>query len=221
MISQNYLEFSDYQRGGTATQVKMPTTVSFKALKDSIKNPEFVLTDFAKMESPPTVNLAFQALDYFVERNKRFPRPWNTEDAESIVTLTRQLASEQLGEDQAVDISMKLVRIFAYVCGGKLCPMNGFIGGVVAQEVMKACSGKFNPIYQWLFFDAIECLPHKFNDDGTFAEKIDESDYQPLNTRYDGQVAVLGRRFQDTLGNLKYFIVGAGAIGKSVHSLSK
>jgi ubiquitin-activating enzyme E1 len=34
-----------------------------------------------------------------------------------------------------------------------------FIGGVVAQEVLKACSGKFTPIHQWLYFDAVEALP--------------------------------------------------------------
>ena len=32
------------------------------------------------------------------------------------------------------------------------------IGGIAAQEVMKACSGKFMPIKQWLYFDALECL---------------------------------------------------------------
>ena len=31
---------------------------------------------------------------------------------------------------------------------------NGFL-----QEVMKASSGKFSPIYQWMYFDALECLP--------------------------------------------------------------
>ena len=34
-----------------------------------------------------------------------------------------------------------------------------FFSLIVAQEVMKACSGKFMPIKQWLYFDALECLP--------------------------------------------------------------
>jgi ubiquitin-activating enzyme E1 len=29
------------------------------------------------------------------------------------------------------------------------------LGGVVAQQVMKACSGKFTPVYQWLYFDSL------------------------------------------------------------------
>ncbi len=34
-----------------------------------------------------------------------------------------------------------------------------FIGGIAAQEVLKACSGKFTPIHQWFYFDALEALP--------------------------------------------------------------
>ncbi len=34
-----------------------------------------------------------------------------------------------------------------------------FIGGIVAQEVLKACSGKFTPIHQLFYFDALEALP--------------------------------------------------------------
>lgn len=64
---------------------------------------------------------------------------------------------------------------------GDLNPMNATIGGVVAQEVMKACSGKFHPIYQWLYFDAIECLPVDHSE-------LTEEDCCPTGSRYDSQV---------------------------------
>lgn len=82
--------------------------------------------------------------------------------------------------------------------------MNAAIGGIAAQEVMKACSGKFTPIQQYFCFDAIECLP---------AEDPTEADCQAIGSRYDAQIAVFGKQFQDKLGALKYFVVGAGAIG--------
>lgn len=82
--------------------------------------------------------------------------------------------------------------------------MNAAIGGIAAQEVMKACSGKFTPIQQYFCFDAIECLP---------AEDPAEADCQPIGSRYDAQIAVFGKKFQEKLGGLKYFVVGAGAIG--------
>jgi len=36
--------------------------------------------------------------------------------------------------------------------------MQTVIGGITAQEAMKACSGKFMPIQQHMHFDALECL---------------------------------------------------------------
>jgi ubiquitin-activating enzyme E1 len=37
--------------------------------------------------------------------------------------------------------------------------MVAVFGGLVAQEVLKACSGKFNPIQQYFYFDSLESLP--------------------------------------------------------------
>ena len=48
---------------------------------------------------------------------------------------------------------------FPKLAAGDLNPMAAAISGIVAQEVMKAVSGKFSPIYQWMYFDALECLP--------------------------------------------------------------
>lgn len=68
------------------------------------------------------------------------------------------------------------------------------IGGIVAQEVLKACSGKFTPINQYLYYDAIECLPET---------DLTEEECKPLGCRYDRQIAVFGKKFQETLGNFK------------------
>lgn len=82
-----------------------------------------------------------------------------------------------------------LLETFAKVSAGQLNPMNATMGGIVAQEVMKACSGKFHPIYQWLYFDAIECLPAD-------RSEITEELAAPTGSRYDGQIAVFGKEFR-------------------------
>ncbi|XP_077891556.1 ubiquitin-like modifier-activating enzyme 1 isoform X2 [Ictidomys tridecemlineatus] len=84
-------------------------------------------------------------------------------------------------------------------------------GGIVHQvkvskKISFACSGKFMPIRQWLYFDALECLPENRV---TFMEEK----CLPRQNRYDGQVAVFGSDLQEKLGKQKYFLVGAGAIG--------
>jgi len=37
--------------------------------------------------------------------------------------------------------------------------MAAMFGGFVGQEVVKAVSGKFTPLFQWFYFDSVESLP--------------------------------------------------------------
>ena len=82
-----------------------------------------------------------------------------------------------------------------------LQPMTTFFGGVIAQELVKL-SGKFTPIQQFLNFHALDALPSET-----------PADVAPLNSRYDDQIAIYGKAFQDKLGDLKLFMVGCGALG--------
>ena len=56
-------------------------------------------------------------------------------------------------------VNAKLCEEFANGCSGQLVGVQAFIGGTTAQEVMKACSGKFMPTKQWLYFDCAEVIP--------------------------------------------------------------
>jgi ubiquitin-activating enzyme E1 len=205
--------FTDYTRGGVVSQVKMPKTLNFKSFVESIKDPTYIIADWSKMEHSETLNVAFQALDTFQELNKRAPRPWNSEDHNNLLNICVKIA-----EEMKCTLNNKLLKIFSYICSGQVCPMNGFVGGVVAQEVMKCVSGKFHPLFQWMFFDAIECLPFVFHEDGSVISSItkgvvEEAEFQGSGSRYDGQIAVFGKRFQEALGDQSWFVVGAGAIG--------
>ncbi|XP_065407553.1 ubiquitin-like modifier-activating enzyme 7 isoform X6 [Chrysemys picta bellii] len=122
-------------------------------------------------------------------------------DAERLLELARGLTAHQELLDEG------LVRMFAHVSAGELSPMAAFLGGLAAQEVLKAASGKFLPLAQWFYFDALECLPEQ----GTTL--LTEESCAPRGSRYDGQIAVFGADFQERLGRQKYFVVGAGAIG--------
>lgn len=201
-------KFSDYVRGGIVSQVKMPKKISFKSLKASLAEPDFLLTDFAKFDHPAQLHIGFQGLHEFQKKHKRLPKPRNEADAAEVLALssainenaTKLLKQEKLLED--------LLKELAFQATGDLAPLNAFIGGLAAQEAMKACSGKFMPIMQWLYFDAIECLPETGKEILLTEEKC-----CPRNSRYDGQIAVFGSDIQEKLGKQKYFLVGAGAIG--------
>ncbi|XP_072571330.1 ubiquitin-like modifier-activating enzyme 1 isoform X2 [Paramormyrops kingsleyae] len=199
--------FSEYVRGGIVSQVKMPKKISFKSLLASLSEPEFLLTDFAKFERPGQLHLGFQALHAFEKQHGRVPKPWNQSDADELVSLTKEVNAAQSGSAKQEQLDKGLLQKLAYMAAGDLAPVNAFIGGLAAQEVMKACTGKFLPVMQWLYFDALECLSEE---EGAL---LSEEECAPRNCRYDGQIAVFGSKLQEELAKQRYFLVGAGAIG--------
>lgn len=92
----------------------------------------------------------------------------------------------------------------SFQSSGDLAPVNAVIGAFVAQEVFKSVSAKFHPMVQHMYFDSLESLPN---------ELPSEKDCQPTNSRYDGQIAVFGKTFQEKIANHRQFLVGSGAIG--------
>ncbi|PKX99404.1 ubiquitin-activating enzyme E1 [Aspergillus novofumigatus IBT 16806] len=192
-----------YQGGGIFTQVKMPKFVDFEPFSEQLKKPEVMVSDFAKFDRPQQLHIGVQALHKFAEAHDgQFPRPHNDSDAQEVIKIANELASSQ---EEKVELDEKIIRELSYQARGDLNPLAAFFGGVAAQEVLKAVSGKFNPIHQWLYLDSLESLP-------TSVTRSEES-CKPLGTRYDGQIAVFGKEFQDKIANLTQFLVGAGAIG--------
>lgn len=102
---------------------------------ESLRKPEFVITDFAKMERPEQLHLAWQAIHKFAEAHSRLPLPHFEDDAKAVLELSHQINTHAGTPHKELDT--KLIKEFAYQAQGNLCPMNGFIGGVAAQEAMK------------------------------------------------------------------------------------
>lgn len=186
---------SDYKTGGIFTQVKMPKIIEFKSLQESLKNPEFFITDFAKFDRPSSLHAGFQAVSEFESQHGRSPRPRNDEDASVVVDIAKKIDA---------DIEEKYVKELSYQASGDLAPLNAVVGGFVAQEVLKAISAKFHPMLQHFYFDSLESLPDNLPT---------EADCQPIGSRYDAQIAVFGKTFQDKIANHRQFLVGSGAIG--------
>uniref|UniRef100_A0A8C2EP04 E1 ubiquitin-activating enzyme n=1 Tax=Cyprinus carpio TaxID=7962 RepID=A0A8C2EP04_CYPCA len=191
--------FSEYVKGGVVTE--KPLNV---ALDEAIRDPGLVeMTDYGKTQRHLSLHLAFQALHRFTQKYSRAPHPRSQADAEELVAITKELCKDAKFDELDEDA----VRQLSLVASGDLAPVSAFIGGLAAQEVVKACSGKFTPLRQWLYFDALECLPQE--NDGVLSEDA----CAPRDSRYDGQISVFGSAFQDKLKKQNYFLVGAGAIG--------
>lgn len=147
-IEEDTTKYGTYTKGGIVTQLKQPKVLNFKTLEEAIKDPgEFLLSDFSKFDRPPLLHLLFQALDKFVSELGRYPVAGSEEDAQKLLSLVNNMNSE-LKDGKIDQIDEKTVRSFAFGARAVLNPMAALFGGIVGQEVVKACSGKFHPLFQ-------------------------------------------------------------------------
>lgn len=127
-INLDTTNFTKYQSGGEFTQIKIPKKLNFKNLSESIKKPEFVPTDFS---DPYKIHLLFQEYNNYITYENYYNniKIYNTSPPED------------------------LIKKFYYNSNLKFGPINSVIGGITSQEILKSASGKYSPIFQWLYYD--------------------------------------------------------------------
>ncbi|CAI8051799.1 Ubiquitin-like modifier-activating enzyme 6 [Geodia barretti] len=196
-------DFTPYQHGGIARQVKVPKTLTFESLESQLRTPDCLLVDFAKMEAPSQLHTAFMALHQFsLSHDGELPRARSEADAEALVQLAKQVNSNlKLVEE----VDEGVVRWLALTARGCLPPLVTVIGGFAAQEAIISLTGKFSPLQQWLYLDAVELLSGQ--------EKLDPQTFMPRGDRYDALRICIGQEMVEKLANLRLFMVGCGAIG--------
>lgn len=188
---------------GYITQVKQPITIAFESYKKRLVDPgDFMFSDFAKFDRPPLLHKSFQALEEFRanHNNGDYPTPGDADACKKVVELVK------VADPDLTPAQERIVLHLASGAKAVLSPMCAALGGIVGQEILKACSGKFSPINGFFFLDADETLP----EDLLPAEEVAS---QNDGTRYDSQIACFGKDMQQKILDLNYFIVGAGAIG--------
>lgn len=106
-----------------------------------------------------------------------------------------------------------------------LAPLCAFLGGVVAQEIVKAMTQKFMPIKQVAYVTCSELIEDaKFEEAdlgdkilASIADKIETRLYaegdEDMPERQVSQIRLLGKDMHEKIKNCKLFMIGAGAIG--------
>ncbi|CAA6669297.1 unnamed protein product [Spirodela intermedia] len=185
-LEEDTTKYGPYVKGGIVTQVKQPKVLRFKPLREAMRDPgDFLLSDFSKSDL------------------QRFPVAGSEEDAQKLIQLAAAV-NETMGDSKLESLDETLLRLFGSGSRAVLNPMAAMFGGIVGQEVVKACSGKFHPLFQFFYFDSVESLPK---------EALEAVDLRPLNSRYDAQISVFGSKLQKKLEEAKVFVVGSGALG--------
>lgn len=85
-------------------------------------------------------------------------------DAAELVTLAEAVKDQAPPAVQQDNLDEDLIRKLAYVAAGDLAPMNAFIGGLAAQEVMKVGVGR-RIVVEWARFlsDSATCCQALIN----------------------------------------------------------
>lgn len=202
-IKCNTINFSKFDSNGTLgtiTQIKQTRVINFKPLNESMLNPEFVHTNFIDFERPKHLHYCQLIYHQFIKEKTIIPDLENFEEF-------YELVNKYHNDNNDNNIDKNIVKKFLHCTKGSISSINSIIGGIVSQEIIKACSNKFHPINQWLYFDALNCLTD---------ELIDFIKYEKVNykkDRYLGQKLIFGNEIQNKLASTKCFIVGSGAIG--------
>ncbi|GBG26662.1 Ubiquitin-activating enzyme, putative [Hondaea fermentalgiana] len=207
------LDAGAYTGGGHFEQVKTPRVVAFAPLAETLADPPCVQNDWTDFSRPAKLHAFLLKLWAFQNAKGRLPRPGDQTDASELAAIDAASAGAGASVVEAQD--GELCELLGRGAAGQINPMAAFLGGVAAQEVLKACSGKFTPLQQWLHVASPESLPVPEQMGSGFPSLEDLSAHalETPDARYCGQAAVFGWDFQARLGALKVFVVGAGALG--------
>ncbi|XP_075463762.1 ubiquitin-like modifier-activating enzyme 6 [Ascaphus truei] len=198
----NTSDMEPYQHGGIAVQIKMPKSFSFERLEKQLEKPKYLPADFSKPEAPLNIHAGMLALDRFQENHSRLPNIGCLQDAEEMQKLAESVI-ETLQSRPLLD--ERLVKWLSWTARGFLAPLAATMGGIASQEVLKAVTGKFSPLQQWLYVDAMDIVYS--------LEKTSRDEFLPRGDRYDALRACIGDSFCQKIHNLNVFLVGCGAIG--------
>uniref|UniRef100_A0AAR2KCL5 Ubiquitin-activating enzyme E1 C-terminal domain-containing protein n=1 Tax=Pygocentrus nattereri TaxID=42514 RepID=A0AAR2KCL5_PYGNA len=179
--------FPPYLHGGIFRMIKIPKTYSFVC--GHLKIMANLLRIFT-FKAPLQIHATMIALDMFQEQHKRLP---------------------SIGGEKihlwffSVCVNPSLVRCVSRCARGCLSPLAAAVGGIASQEVLKALTGKFTPLQQWFYLDALEVVQP--------LQSLPAEEFAPRGDRYDALRACIGEPLCSDLHKLHIFMVGCGAIG--------
>ena len=193
-------------------RVKVPQQISFLSLSQALKKQNdtseaiFAASDLDKSFDSirrSAVMTAFAALDAFVKIKGHLPSFGSgADDVDSFI----KIAHENVIENSMTKTKNheSILRSFAQCASAKFTPIQAIFGALGAQEALKAASGLYNPIRQFLLYDCDEILPQ------SSLLKMESKDST------SGLAYIVGTKVAKKVASKNIFVVGSGAIGCEV-----
>ncbi|XP_056135964.1 ubiquitin-like modifier-activating enzyme 6 [Lampris incognitus] len=195
-------DLQPYAHGGFFVLMKTPQTYNFETMERQLCDPKVLTPDFSKPDAPLQIHAAMLALDTFQEQQSRLPNIGCSQDAEVLLKLTEEVNSSLRNQ---APVNPELVHCLSRTARGALPPLAAAVGGLASQEALKALTGKFAPLQQWFYLDAVEVVRP--------LQALSAEEFAPRSDRYDGLRACIGESMCLELHKLRVFMVGCGAIG--------
>jgi len=212
-----------YERNGIAKQIKSIKHIQFKDIEKVLFDKEIssidqnmAISDFTKIGHTNVLHIGFQAVNDFIENFKHLPSPWNIEDYRKLLEISEKISLDY--KYILTNKDKKLLAFLSFTSQVQFNPLSAFFGGLIAQEAVKAMTGKFMPINQIFYYDSIEVLPgFEIKDDEKVLENLEKlvnnENYSLTKSRIDGIQTIVGKDILQKMQKMKILVVGAGAIG--------
>ena len=179
----------EYEREGTATQVKVPFEIKFTSLAQlnnlEISKLNLPTPDLAKFGRSESLHAGFIALQAFKDGKGEAP------DGRALLPVAQAVHA---------DVEPEVLEQLAAFEQTEIAPMTAFAGGVVAQEIVKF-TGKYTPLTQPLYWDMFELF------------SLRKPSGKARGGRWSHQEGIFGPDGQRDLEKASIFLVGAGALG--------
>ena len=212
--------FSGYVSGGLLNQQRPVVVKEYRSFAETLEKtavPQMLRGEDWEDGKGVEVHLSIAAALEFHERKGRWPRLHDAGDASDMVGIAGEISKGREGVEgscraqtvqygfptgDARDLDEGRIVRYSRLFAAELTGFCAYLGGAAAQEVLKA-TARFTPIDQWIHHDEA-CL----------AADACPSNVGPVfGSRYDHQIAVMGKDFQSRLADQRVFLVGCGALG--------
>jgi ubiquitin-activating enzyme E1 len=190
----SYGTYTSNHSCGYGNQIFAPLNLTFQSFEESIKQPEIVIFDFGEDGRDQQVILAFLSLMKYLDVHSDLSSNISYDD---LLQFAQEINSTH---SLVEEIDENILKPFPQQTNAVISPLAAIYGGIVGQEILKAISIKFTPIFQFLCIGAIEALPKN----PQVSLKYD---------RYDPYRRVFGNDQIEVIHKLRYFLLGAGALG--------
>jgi len=158
---------------------------------------------WAEQGAGKMLHLLYASALEFNAQNGRFMELHSDDDLNKFKKIFNDINEENKKNEKisVENIDNKRLNAYSWYFNIELTGYCAFLGGVAAQEILKKF-GKYTPVFQWLHSDHVQLVGNQI-----------PSDAIAQNCRYDHQICLFGKAFQQLLGSQRIFLVGTGALG--------